>query len=147
MTITGIDIPGLPPLETAGRIAKLRERLAREQLDCVVVTALANVRYLTGFTGSAAVLVVTSDQALLATDGRYRTQADEQLSGRFRHRRGARRRAHRRPARRDRQDRAGRARASDSKPSTSRGRRKSAGRSSSRRASRSLRTAWSRGSG
>ena len=39
------------------------------------MTTLPNVRYLTGFSGSAAVLVVTRDAAVLTTDGRYRTQS------------------------------------------------------------------------
>ena len=47
----------------------------------LLVTTLANIRYLTGFTGSAALLLVTGDEALLVTDGRYRTQAAEQLDG------------------------------------------------------------------
>ena len=38
------------------------------------------MRYLTGFTGSAGVLVVTADGALLTTDGRYRTQSAEQVA-------------------------------------------------------------------
>jgi Xaa-Pro aminopeptidase len=79
MTVNGPDISGLPPLEISGRIGKLRACLVGDQPDCLVVTALANVRYLTGFTGSAGVLVVTPDAAMLATDGRYRTQAAEQL--------------------------------------------------------------------
>jgi Xaa-Pro aminopeptidase len=70
----------LPPLRTAGRIPRLRQLLAADLLDCLLVTALANVRYLTGFTGSAAILLVTADSATLATDGRYRTQAAEQLA-------------------------------------------------------------------
>jgi Xaa-Pro aminopeptidase len=37
------------------------------------------VRYLTGFSGSAAVLIVTQDLAVLTTDGRYRTQSAEQV--------------------------------------------------------------------
>ena len=44
------------------------------------MTALANVRYLTGFSGSAGALLVTGSGALLVTDGRYRTQAAEQLT-------------------------------------------------------------------
>ena len=44
-----------------------------------VVTTLPNMRYLTGFSGSAAVLVVTKDLTVLTTDGRYRTQSAEQL--------------------------------------------------------------------
>jgi Xaa-Pro aminopeptidase len=44
----------------------------------VLVTRLVNVRYLTGFTGSNAALLVTGEGALLATDGRYTTQASSQ---------------------------------------------------------------------
>ena len=49
-------------------------------MDALVVTELANVRYLTGFTGSAGVLAVTAQGALLTTDGRYRTQSAEQVA-------------------------------------------------------------------
>ena len=50
--------------------------------DALLVTALANVRYLTGFSGSAGALLVTGRaRSLLVTDGRYRTQAGEQLTG------------------------------------------------------------------
>jgi Xaa-Pro aminopeptidase len=75
----GLNVTGLPPLEIGGRIGRLSGLLAAERLDCVLVTALTNIRYLTGFTGSAGVLCVTGDGALLATDGRYRTQAAEEL--------------------------------------------------------------------
>lgn len=46
----------------------------------MLVTDLVNVRYLSGFTGSAGALLVYADDrpALLATDGRYRTQAARQ---------------------------------------------------------------------
>jgi Xaa-Pro aminopeptidase len=71
--------PTLAPLATRSRLSRLRDRLATDELDCLLVGALANIRYLTGFTGSAAQLLVTAEAALLVTDGRYRTQADEQL--------------------------------------------------------------------
>ena len=45
------------------------------------VSALSNIRYLTGFSGSAGHLLVVSDEAVLYTDGRYRTQAKQQTSG------------------------------------------------------------------
>jgi Xaa-Pro aminopeptidase len=45
-----------------------------------VVANLTNVRYLTGFTGSAGLLLVTQNEALLTTDGRYRTQSSEQIA-------------------------------------------------------------------
>ena len=48
-------------------------------IDALLVTHLPNVRYLTGFTGSAAMLLVTDDALVFTSDGRYRTQAGEQL--------------------------------------------------------------------
>jgi Xaa-Pro aminopeptidase len=69
----------LAPLEFAARLSRLRSQLAEAGVDALLVTALANIRYLTGFSGSAGVLLVGSEHATLATDGRYRTQAAEQL--------------------------------------------------------------------
>lgn len=66
-------------MSVTGRLARLRPLLEDVGADALLVTELANVRYLTGFTGSAATLLVTSDEALLVTDGRYRTQGAEQL--------------------------------------------------------------------
>ncbi len=46
-----------------------------------MVTRLVNVRYLSGFTGSNAALLIRADDdtPVLATDGRYRTQAAQQV--------------------------------------------------------------------
>jgi Xaa-Pro aminopeptidase len=50
-----------------------------ETADAYLVSVLVNVRYLTGFTGSnAAVLVSADGTTVLATDGRYATQAGQQ---------------------------------------------------------------------
>ncbi|BBY53842.1 aminopeptidase P family protein [Mycobacterium koreense] len=58
----------------------LSDRIAAADLDALLVTDLINVRYLSGFTGSNAALLVFADHrpAVLATDGRYRTQAGAQ---------------------------------------------------------------------
>lgn len=69
------------PLEIAPRLGRLRDLMERERLDALVVTRLPNVRYLTGFTGSAGTVLVRHDAALLVTDGRYGEQATEQLAG------------------------------------------------------------------
>jgi Xaa-Pro aminopeptidase len=61
-------------------LANLRDGIAKAGVDALLVTALANVRYLTGFSGSAGALLVTGRGALLVTDGRYRAQAAEQLT-------------------------------------------------------------------
>jgi len=62
------------------RLERLREAFAPAKVDALVVSYLPNVRYLTGFSGSAATLLVTRRRALLLTDGRYRVQAAEQLA-------------------------------------------------------------------
>ena len=59
---------------------RLRARLAGIGADHVLVSDLVNVRYLSGFTGSNAALVVGSDadDDAIATDGRYITQVADQ---------------------------------------------------------------------
>jgi Xaa-Pro aminopeptidase len=59
---------------------RLRQRLAEAELDAMLVSDLVNVRYLAGFTGSNAALLIRTDNEtpVLATDGRYRTQASLQ---------------------------------------------------------------------
>jgi Xaa-Pro aminopeptidase len=71
----------LPPILVTGRLDRLRAAFDQHEVDALVVTTLPNIRYLTGFSGSAGVLAVTRGGALLTTDGRYRTQSAEQLDG------------------------------------------------------------------
>jgi Xaa-Pro aminopeptidase len=75
-----IDLATLAPLEVAPRLDRLRAAFADAACDSLVVTNLTNVRYLTGFSGSAGLVVVTGDRAVLITDGRYETQAVEQVA-------------------------------------------------------------------
>jgi Xaa-Pro aminopeptidase len=70
---------GLAPLEIAGRLDRLRTRFAELDVDALLVTRLPNVRYLTGFTGSAAMLLVLPASATFVTDGRYGEQSHHQL--------------------------------------------------------------------
>jgi len=67
-------------MDVAGRIPLLRERLTQAECDALLVTRLVNIRYLTGFTGSAAVLLVGPDELLFVTDGRYRDQSAIELA-------------------------------------------------------------------
>ncbi len=58
----------------------LASDLAAQRIDALLVTNLIHVRYLTGFSGSNAALLVGKDRtALIATDGRYTTQVAEQV--------------------------------------------------------------------
>lgn len=70
----------LPPMETAARASALRTAMEEAEVDVLLVTELANIRYLTGFTGSAARLVVTADLLTFVTDGRYGQQSEAQLA-------------------------------------------------------------------
>jgi Xaa-Pro aminopeptidase len=54
---------------------RLTERLPDLGVDAVLVSSLPNVRYLTGFTGSAASAVVGAAGAMFITDGRYAEQS------------------------------------------------------------------------
>jgi Xaa-Pro dipeptidase len=62
----------------AARRERARTALADKRVDAILFTRLVNVRYLTGFTGSNAALLLTADREVLATDGRYTTQAGRQ---------------------------------------------------------------------
>lgn len=65
----------LAPMDVASRASRLRESFELANCDALLVTNLVNIRYLTGFTGSAAIVAVLSDKMILVTDGRYRDQA------------------------------------------------------------------------
>ncbi len=56
-------------------MAAVRGWLADEGLDAVVVSGAANIRYLTGFTGSSAQLLVAAGATVMVTDFRYGSQA------------------------------------------------------------------------
>ena len=78
--VTPAPPPGdLPPMDLAARVDRLRERLEGAGCDALVVTDLTNVRHLTGFTGSAGIVLVAPDDLLFVSDGRYRDQAAEEL--------------------------------------------------------------------
>ena len=63
---------------TTNRISRLQTKIESGQL--FFITNLINIRYLTGFTGSNAALLVSESSAVLATDSRYEIQAREQVS-------------------------------------------------------------------
>ncbi len=56
------------------RVEALRALLADQELDALVVSQPENRRYLSGFTGSAGVLIISPHEAIIATDFRYLTQ-------------------------------------------------------------------------
>jgi Xaa-Pro aminopeptidase len=63
------------------RLKRLQNTIELAKLDALLITHLPNIRYLCGFTGSAAVLVVSSRGAAFFSDGRYAAQAREEVRG------------------------------------------------------------------
>ncbi len=65
-------------LKVSHRIQKLRQRLEEEDIQGILVSQPENRRYLSGFEGSSGFLLVTAQDAILATDFRYLAQAKNQ---------------------------------------------------------------------
>ena len=63
----------------SARIESLLGRLGDEGLDALVVSHPPNIRYLTGFSGSAGLLLVCRQGVLFITDFRYDTQSREEI--------------------------------------------------------------------
>lgn len=63
------------------RVERLLAALRKRRMDAYLCVRLSNIRYLTGFTGSNAVLVVSPAGAVLFTDGRYTEQARSEVRG------------------------------------------------------------------
>jgi len=68
---------------TANRLQRLREKLEQHKLDAVFIVSgennsPVNRRYLSGFTGTSAYLLITRAEAVIATDFRYYEQAQQQ---------------------------------------------------------------------
>lgn len=63
------------------RVRKARAKLAELGGEALLVTSAINRRYLTGFTGTSGVVLITASEAVLLTDFRYRDQAPLQAVG------------------------------------------------------------------
>jgi Xaa-Pro aminopeptidase len=59
---------------------KVAPFLAANSVDAFLISNLHNVRYLTGFTGSNALLLVLPEEMVFFSDPRYRLQAAQQVS-------------------------------------------------------------------
>ncbi|MEQ6376475.1 Xaa-Pro peptidase family protein [Bacillaceae bacterium S4-13-56] len=60
------------------KLNKVRQALKDNDIEAIMITSDKNRRYITGFTGTAGVVLITSEQALLLTDFRYTEQATSQ---------------------------------------------------------------------
>ena len=60
------------------KLQNLRKQFEEEELDAILISSPENRRYMSGFTGSAGWLLISADDATLATDFRYIEQAGNQ---------------------------------------------------------------------
>lgn len=63
------------------RIEKLRDQFDQLKVDAFLVTFLPHLRYVSGFTGSNGVGIVTRQNVYLLTDGRYADQVRHEVRG------------------------------------------------------------------
>ncbi len=68
-------------MDCKGRRTKIQSALNQNRLDALLVSHLPNIRYLCGFTGTAGALLITKNHSLFFTDGRYTTQARDEVKG------------------------------------------------------------------
>lgn len=66
---------------SVSRISALKKKIKSENLDGLVVNHLDHIRYLSGFSGSAGLLIVMQNAAHFFTDSRYTIQAARQVKG------------------------------------------------------------------
>lgn len=60
-------------------LQNLRSKMVEDGIAALLVTDIANVKWLTGFTGTSGCAIVTADAARFVTDSRYTLQAEEQV--------------------------------------------------------------------
>ncbi|MBM7604604.1 Xaa-Pro aminopeptidase [Metabacillus crassostreae] len=63
------------------KLEKLRNRFKELSVDGLLITSNYNRRYMTGFTGTAGIAVISEDRAVFITDFRYTEQAAKEIDG------------------------------------------------------------------
>ncbi|UAC47214.1 aminopeptidase P family protein [Bacillus aquiflavi] len=63
------------------KLNKLRSEFDRFGIDGMLITSMYNRRYMTGFTGTAGVALISGEKAVFITDFRYVEQASKQAEG------------------------------------------------------------------
>ena len=62
------------------RIENIKNKINKSGLDCLIISDINNIRYLSGFTGSEGWMVVTHNKTYLAVDFRYKEQVNTEVS-------------------------------------------------------------------
>ena len=80
MDLNSPQFSSLPPLLVTDRLQRVLE-IAQDSygVNALVVLSMDNIRWLTGFTGSTALLLIKDNDSILIVDGRYTQQAIDQI--------------------------------------------------------------------
>jgi Xaa-Pro aminopeptidase len=70
-----------PDSHYVSRLTKMRKSFTNRGIDGFLVTNINNIRYLTGFSGSSAFLLITRKENIFVTDPRYKEQAEREIEG------------------------------------------------------------------
>jgi Xaa-Pro aminopeptidase len=71
----------MPVTLYTSRLARIREAINKKKKDGFLVTDLTNVRYLTSFSGSSGLLIISKKENIFITDFRYKEQAEKEVKG------------------------------------------------------------------
>lgn len=71
----------IPATNYLSRQALLKDYIKRKKIDAFLVSEINNIRYLTGFTGSFALLLISEKENIFITDFRYKEQAEKEVFG------------------------------------------------------------------
>lgn len=63
------------------RVMRLRQLMEEHRFEAILIGSEHNRRYISGFTGSSGMVLITLRESYLLTDFRYRTQAPQQAAG------------------------------------------------------------------
>ncbi|MBI5892497.1 MAG: aminopeptidase P family protein [Deltaproteobacteria bacterium] len=63
------------------RLKRLQYNLLEWKIDAALITSFENIRYISGFTGSSAVVIAAQNKVFFLTDSRYITQAHDEVEG------------------------------------------------------------------
>jgi Xaa-Pro aminopeptidase len=80
MNLPPVSAPPRAPVDPVERRECVRERVVEADFDALLVLALPNIRYLSGFSGSAGLLILRAESPdLFFTDFRYKSQVVTEL--------------------------------------------------------------------
>lgn len=63
------------------RRKRLRDAFSEDGLEALILTKTTDIRYITGFTGEAASVILTREKDYMITDGRFENQAQAETKG------------------------------------------------------------------